>query len=203
MIFKWTEAEYKALKIEYNRQSFKQLLEEKKGNVCVCCGSTEGIEYHHILPLHMGGDNRLSNIQPVCYLCHKLIHGSRVNKMYRKGGNGGRKKLEPPKNYKAILDRYFRCEIGKAECNELLGIVGSRARLNDKWWYKAYLKENNIVEFYNSIDILQCPKNNGIGGDRVMLGYIRHIGDPHRTLIYSDAYLDAHRGFKQEQLCFV
>lgn len=203
MIFKWTEEEYMVLKIEFNRQSFKQLLGEEKGSMCVCCGSTEGIEYHHILPLHIGGDNRLSNIQPICSSCHKLVHGSRVNKMYRRGNQGGRKKLQPPRGYESILGRYFKCEIGKAECHKLLGITGKCEKLNDKWWYKEYLKEHGIIEFRNSIDVLQCPKNNGIDSNKAVLGYIRYKGDNCRTFIYSGAYLEAHREFKQEQLCFI
>lgn len=35
MIFKWTEEEYRVLKIEFNRPSFKQLLGEEKGSMCV------------------------------------------------------------------------------------------------------------------------------------------------------------------------
>ena len=201
--FKWTEEEYKSLRTEFNRPSFKKLLEDEKGKICACCGNTEGIEYHHILPLILGGDNRLSNIQPICYSCHKVIHGGMVHKMYRKENQGGRKKAQPPRGYKTILDKYLRWEIGKAECNKLLGITGKCEKVNDKWWYKEYLKECDIIEFRNSIDILQCPKNNGIEGNRVVLGYIRYKGDKCRTFIYSDAYLEAHREFKQEQLCFI
>ena len=70
-------------------------------------------------------------------------------------------------------------------------------------WYKEYLKEHGIVEFRNSIDVLQCPKNNGIDSNKAVLGYIRYKGDNCRTFIYSGAYLEAHRELKQEQLCFI
>lgn len=201
-IFK-AEDERKVIRTEFNRPSFKQLLEKEKGRVCVCCGSTLGVEYHHILPICLGGDNRLSNIQPVCNSCHKLIHGGRVNKMWRDENKGGRKRLQPPKDYKTILDKYLKCEIGKNECHKLLGITGKCTKLNDKWWYKEYLKEHNIAEFRNSIDILQCPKNNGIEDGETVIGYIRYKGDKNRTFIYSSTYLEVHKEYKQLTFGFI
>lgn len=53
------------------------LTEEEKdivGRVCANCGETEDIEYHHIVPLALGGNDVLSNICPLCYKCHCKVH---------------------------------------------------------------------------------------------------------------------------------
>ena len=53
------------------------LTEEEKdivGRVCVNCGETEEIEYHHIVPLSLGGNDVLSNICPLCAKCHGKVH---------------------------------------------------------------------------------------------------------------------------------
>lgn len=53
------------------------LTEEEKdtvGRICVNCGATEDIEYHHIVPLSLGGSDTLSNICPLCAKCHGKVH---------------------------------------------------------------------------------------------------------------------------------
>lgn len=44
------------------------------GRVCCNCGSTEDIQYHHIVPLALGGRDIISNMCCLCYDCHQLIH---------------------------------------------------------------------------------------------------------------------------------
>ena len=200
-LFKTHTEEYRQLKIEYNRPSFKALLEREKGKVCICCGSTLGIEYHHILPLCLGGDNRLSNIYPVCNSCHKIIHGGRVNKLWRDDNKGGRKKKRPPKGYKIVLDRYFNCEIGRRECQEILEVAGAN-KLTDKWWFKDYIKECSIKRFRNNIDLLMCRKNRQKIRPHQELGYVEYERGS-REYFYSDAYLATHQEYEQEQLSFM
>lgn len=33
-----------------------------------------GVDYHHILPRHMGGTNKPSNLIPLCPACHRKIY---------------------------------------------------------------------------------------------------------------------------------
>lgn len=44
------------------------------GTKCCNCGSTEELEYHHIIPLSLGGNDVLSNYCCLCYACHSLLH---------------------------------------------------------------------------------------------------------------------------------
>ena len=57
----------------------KQLTESEKetvGKKCANCESLNGLEYHHIIPLALGGTNNLTNFVCLCSKCHGLIHGA-------------------------------------------------------------------------------------------------------------------------------
>lgn len=40
------------------------------GNVCLRCGRTEDLTLDHVIPLVMGGDNHISNLQLLCRTCN-------------------------------------------------------------------------------------------------------------------------------------
>jgi 5-methylcytosine-specific restriction endonuclease McrA len=40
------------------------------GNACLACGSTDGVCPDHVRPVTQGGDNRASNLQPLCRKCN-------------------------------------------------------------------------------------------------------------------------------------
>ena len=44
--------------------------------VCSTCGKKTDTCFHHVLPIHAGGTNILTNIIEVCYDCHSKIHVS-------------------------------------------------------------------------------------------------------------------------------
>ena len=56
-----------------NNPGFKKALVEVHGDRCVNCGSDENIEFHHIVPLAIGGTNNYGNVVPLCWRCHKAI----------------------------------------------------------------------------------------------------------------------------------
>lgn len=192
-ITKIPKKEHKRLKVEFNRTSFKEMLRRIKGCRCQVCKSTDNVQYHHIVPLFLGGSNDLDNIIPLCSVCHAKAHGGQNMRVIASSG-GGRKKKKPPKGYKVVLDRYFRCEIGKAECQEILGYTGSK--INDVWWYKEYMNELGIVGFRNNIDIMLCKKNHQEIMPHQELGYVEYARGS-REYFYSDAYLKAHKEYKQ------
>lgn len=43
---------------------------EKYGNKCLKCGSENNLSMDHIIPLSLGGDHDISNIQPLCRKCN-------------------------------------------------------------------------------------------------------------------------------------
>ena len=143
---------YKELKKELVRSSFRDKMFSIHGHRCYNCGSDLYVELHHVVPLSLGGTNRETNIVPLCYECHKKAHGAREIQKKFKPERTGRPRRKLPENYKDILCSYVYGEIGKKECQNLLGIKG-KAKINDQVFYKEFLKENGIRKHKNNIDL--------------------------------------------------
>lgn len=141
--------EYKQLRQEFTKPSFRKYIKEQCGEICVNCGSDNNIEYHHIIPLINGGTNKISNIVALCQQCHYIAHQKSKPKEYK----GGRPKAIEFKDAEPILHRYFNLEIGSKETKELLGLSNK----NKSTWYRLtseYKQKYNIsYKFRNNIDI--------------------------------------------------
>lgn len=148
----------KRLKKEFENPNFRNRLKEQQGNICVNCGSENSIQYHHIVPLSLGGTNNITNIVPLCYKCHRLAHGARNLNNICKPKITGRPKAAPVKNYTSILDRYIRCEIGNKRCKQLLGLPAG-CHISEYWYVKEYYKKQEIVSVRNQVDLLKTEKN--------------------------------------------
>ena len=57
---------------DYRKAKLLTLLRD--GYACTECGLDNRLECHHIVPLCMGGDHKLSNLQTLCRTCHKAKH---------------------------------------------------------------------------------------------------------------------------------
>lgn len=56
---------------------------EQIGMECCNCGSTEELEYHHIIPICIGGNDINSNMACLCHPCHEKIHyGKSMHKLH-------------------------------------------------------------------------------------------------------------------------
>ena len=163
---------YNELRIEYNRPSFKKHLHEVLGDVCVNCGSTEDVEFHHIVPLRDGGTNTIGNIVPLCYRCHQATHGSRKSWISRsaRSERTGRPRKISYEDAEPTLDKYFRCEIGSKEAWDTMGFTGD-VKLSGTLVFKQYVKEHHITAYRNNIDIIR-KKNDGVIPFGHKLGYI-------------------------------
>ena len=92
---------------------------------CAYCGKPAE-ELHHIVPRSRGGDNRPSNLIPLCYQCHCKAH----DKSYARNGKKGRKKIELPSNFDIIADEYLS---GMYSLQEVLIILNmSRSTFSTK-----------------------------------------------------------------------
>ncbi len=151
---------------------FREEIKRVHGEVCANCGSTENIHYHHVVPLKLGGTNRIENIVPLCNKCHMAAHYGRHAQEYGNWNRTGRKRKVLPDGYEDILRRYIFGEIGKAECQRLLGIGGngkySNHALNTNREYRQYLKDNGIVRHKNSIDMLNDRRNHNVKSDHIV-----------------------------------
>lgn len=153
---------YEEKRQEFRRESFQRELPEKCGRACVGCGGTDGVEYHHIVPLRLGGENRMSNIVPLCFHCHVKAHGGSSFKRWRH--SEGRPRKRPPKGYKDVLFRYVHGFIGRKECEKALDVEGMR--IYKAWFYLDYLKSNGIRKVKNHVDLLR-KKGSDLEGRRV------------------------------------
>lgn len=56
------------------RRNLTEKDKKEIGTCCCNCGSTEELEYHHIIPISLGGNDVNSNMACLCYPCHQKIH---------------------------------------------------------------------------------------------------------------------------------
>ena len=57
---------------KFGGHGYKQwnLLKEEFNHRCVRCGTTGPLQRDHIIPVCMGGNDTIDNIQPLCRLCN-------------------------------------------------------------------------------------------------------------------------------------
>ena len=60
--------------MEYYRRKLTDNDKKQIGLKCGGCESVENLEYHHIVPIALGGSNLLTNYVCLCNNCHKTIH---------------------------------------------------------------------------------------------------------------------------------
>lgn len=101
---------------EWNR--IKPMMMKLKGDKCFYCGRPAN-EFHHIIPKHMGGDNRPENIVRICSECHCKAHSKRS---YIRQADWGRKPLQKPNDFDKIADSYLSNCIQFNEALELSGL---------------------------------------------------------------------------------
>lgn len=63
-------------RIEY--ATLRASFDKEIPQLCANCEATDGLHIHHIVPLALGGRNRLSNLTRLCTECHSKAHGGMV-----------------------------------------------------------------------------------------------------------------------------
>ena len=56
------------------RETVAKWIRDMLPKKCVNCGSTTGLQYHHIVPAIYGGNDVPSNIAVLCTVCHQKVH---------------------------------------------------------------------------------------------------------------------------------
>lgn len=142
------------IKTEFSNPSFRKVMKDNLGSKCVCCGSTNNIEYHHIVPISLGGRNNLENIVPLCVSCHKAAHFGRHIRKYSDNSRSGRKpKADLNAKNEGILWKWSMGEIGTYECCRKLGL-GKSTKLKDTAIYRKFKAKNAIANVRNTRDVL-------------------------------------------------
>lgn len=51
-------------------KKIRDIIFNKYGKICLCCGSDNYISLDHIVPVFHGGENSIDNLQPLCRSCN-------------------------------------------------------------------------------------------------------------------------------------
>lgn len=165
---------------------FRNQLIEFHGDKCINCGSSDRVEFHHIVPVALGGTDTPSNIVPLCYICHKAAHIGRKTEDIKKSighEKGGRKCKIDDETFEGAFKKYIGGQIGKAKFCELIGRnYKSLSRIPQ---IKRFKEKYGIEEFRNNIDIRETVSVERLkDGDPV--GYVKYLDGRMETMLYHD-----------------
>ena len=54
-------------------KQWQQIIAAKRGPCRVCDATSRIVDYHHLIPRSLGGDDVPDNIVPLCRYCHDLV----------------------------------------------------------------------------------------------------------------------------------
>ncbi len=173
---------------EMRNPAFKRKVIEENGACCANCGSAEAIEYHHIVPVLLGGTNRITNIIPLCHRCHEAAHRGRHIAEYRNLKRTGRKtKLSDEEAFK-VFDLYIDGQIGNKRCRELFGYKGTIITRTEQ--FKRYLEKNGIEKVRNNVDVVAVNSPDRFK-DGCPVGEIEYIDGRREPIYFKDTGMNA------------
>lgn len=108
------------LREEFNSVAFYDVLKSVLGSECINCGSTKNTQYHHIVPLALGGTNNIKNIVPLCGDCYALVNN--IDPALAKSVKLGRPSIDFPDNWEAVYKQWKAEEITAKVAMELLSL---------------------------------------------------------------------------------
>ena len=105
----------------YIPESIKKIVFTRDGGLCQCCGTSENLEFDHIIPYSCGGSSELSNIQLLCLKCNRSkqnscfckIHNKKVGASCCQGTTSSSPKVQPSTNTKqctGVTQKGVRCK---------------------------------------------------------------------------------------------
>lgn len=170
------------------KQSYRSTMTRILGTKCKNCGAEENIEYHHVVPLFLGGQDKLDNMIALCQKCHKAAHRGRHISHYVDFSNSGRKRKVDKQKAFDIMDAYLGGGIGTKKCKELLG-YSETCTLKNLVWIKEYMKDNDIEDFKNTVDVAATTSNDGLYEGRIV-GFVKYTDGTIRRIFYHDTGLN-------------
>lgn len=59
-------------------KSERRAIYKRDGYRCALCDSNRGLQIHHIMKRSQGGSNSPHNLITLCWVCHAIVHGTRM-----------------------------------------------------------------------------------------------------------------------------
>lgn len=176
--------EYNRLREESdNTELLRRMVANMNGEICANCGGKECIEYHHIVPLALGGTNRLTNYVALCHRCHMAAHYGRKITDYRNKKVSGRPHKVDDETMNEAFKLYLLGKIGASECKNMLN-MSKKCKIADMSAFKAYKRERGIKSHRNNIDIIR--KRRGYIKPGQTSGYIEYTDGTIESLTYEE-----------------
>lgn len=175
---------YEELRAEFDNPSFRKIIKDSLSDTCCNCGTKENIEYHHVVPLILGGMNNISNIVALCHKCHKAAHHGHHISHYADHGNAGRKSKSSIEKNSGAFDMYINGEIGNRKCQDLLG-YSQRSPISNRAEFRRYIKSKGILRVRNIIDVVATCRKNGLV-DGAEVGEIVYADGRVEPIFYKD-----------------
>lgn len=171
---------YEELREEWEHSyTLREKVHAECGRACCNCGSEEAIEYHHIVPLKLGGTNRISNIVALCHSCHCAAHRGRHISAYQNKEVSGRPIKEIDDDY---FEAYVNGMIGTSRLKELAEISKS-SHITDLVAFKKYKEKHNIEKIRNNIDTILKKRGSIEKGD--IVGTVRYKDGTKKTIRFT------------------
>lgn len=134
----WTEElDKEELSNSEKRRQFENMykeFDENLPNECSCCGDTKNLTIHHIVPLTLGGTNKITNLSRLCETCHNKIHGRNImsrelqkigiKNSKKRGTKFGRPKKEITKEFE---EAYTNWKSGNITAVKAMKFVGMKS----------------------------------------------------------------------------
>lgn len=155
-----------------NRSNIPIDWKRKLGNACCNCGNTEDIQYHHIVPIAMGGNHILSNLVCICGTCHTKIHGYKRAENWKELQLAGIQKAKEngvhfgkqPANYESVMASIAKHltvfeggDLTEKEIEEMNNIKPTTFHKIKKMLYEELEKEEWHHSFPRPNRILKTP----------------------------------------------
>lgn len=111
------------------------------GTVCCNCGKECGnrIEYHHVVPLERGGKDIESNLAPLCYECHTVVHFEYQRKAPERTGRP--RKEYDPELLDSVFSRYVNKQLSEREARSE---IGTGCRIKDMVQFKEWAEAHGV-----------------------------------------------------------
>lgn len=174
---------YEELRHEWDTSTaLRKIVKNVCGTECGNCGSDEGVEYHHVVPLKLGGTNKTSNIVALCHQCHCAAHYGRHMREYQNKNICGRPSTEIDEEY---FEAYIHGMIGTSELKRYTG-VPEKTHIADMAAFKRFKKKHDIDKMRNYIDVK--IKNRGYIEDGEEVGYIKYKNGTVKPILYKKLF---------------